>query len=85
MLIVKRLLNELVGVTVAEVRVSDSIIQEASIKHCCKQWCGHPGSSEFTMGESNNLKDQIFERFALSRICTANLNLKGQRSNAEWI
>lgn len=62
------------GVTVAEVRVSDSVIQEASMKHCCKQWCGHAGSSEFTMGESSKLKDQVFERFALSRICTANLN-----------
>ena len=62
------------GVTVAEVRVSDSVIQEASMKHCCKQWCGNPGSSEFTMGESNMLKDQVSERFALSRICTASLN-----------
>lgn len=69
----QRLLNGLVEVTVTEVRVSDSIIQEAFMEHYCKQWCGHPGSSEFTMGESNKFKDQIFERFALSRICPANL------------
>lgn len=62
------------GVTVAEVKVSDSVILEATVKDCCKKWYRHPGSSEFTMGESNMLKDQVFERFALSRICTANLN-----------
>lgn len=54
------------GATVAEVRVSDSVIQEASMKRYYKQWWGHPGSSEFTMGESNKfLRGLCYQEYVL--------------------
>lgn len=58
-LTVKRLLAGLVGVTLAEVMVSDGVIQEVSMEYCCMQWCGHPRSLELTREKARSSRTKF--------------------------